>query len=337
MKKILRLILSIISVIIIVAIGVGIFLISPPSLSSTARTFVVSSGETPEIIANQLQADGIIRYSFVFRAWSKLTGKETKLQKGNYLIPAFFWLPAVHDLIANGHQQLVKVTIPDGFTLGQIAGLFEKQKITSKKSFFAAVSNTKLLQKYGIEAPNLEGFLFPDTYYFSNDYPADKVVSHLVDRFFQELSDIYPAWHELTPEELRGKVKLASIVEREYVVPEEAPLMSSVFINRLQDGMPLESCATIVYIITEIEGKPHPERVYYRDLEKVSPYNTYRNKGLPPGPISNPGVVALKAAFFPAKSDYKFFVLKSAVSGQHKFSRTFAEHTEASLLFLKHT
>ena len=128
---------------------------------------------------------------------------------------------------------------------------------------------------------------------------------------------------------------LASIVEREYRVEEEAPLIASVFTNRLRLGIGLESCATLAYIITEIQHKPHPEYITLEDKGIDSPYNTYKWAGLPPGPIANPGRVALDAAFHPARTDYLYFVLRDPEEGKHYFSRDLDAHNKAKNLYLK--
>jgi UPF0755 protein len=139
----------------------------------------------------------------------------------------------------------------------------------------------------------------------------------------------------LSPEELNRRVILASIVEREYRVDEEAPLMAGVFFNRLEIGMALQSCATVEYVITEIQGRPHPRVLYDRDTEIQDPYNTYNRPGLPPGPIAAPGMAALRAAFNPAPSDYLYFRLVNPDEGRHYFSKTFDEHIRAGALYLK--
>jgi UPF0755 protein len=130
-------------------------------------------------------------------------------------------------------------------------------------------------------------------------------------------------------------VSLASIVEREYRVDDEAPLMAGVFFNRLQIGMALQSCATVEYVITEIQGRPHPERLFDRDTEIRDPYNTYMNAGLPPGPICSPGMVALNAVFNPAESDYLYFRLIDPAAGRHYFSRTLDDHIQAGVFYVK--
>jgi UPF0755 protein len=130
-------------------------------------------------------------------------------------------------------------------------------------------------------------------------------------------------------------VIIASIVEREYRVDEEAALMAGVFYNRLGIGMALQSCATVDYVITEIQGRPHPDVLYTRDIEIRDPYNTYIRPGLPPGPISFPGAVALNAAFFPAASEYLYFRLVDSAAGRHYFSKTLDDHIRAGVLYVK--
>ena len=139
----------------------------------------------------------------------------------------------------------------------------------------------------------------------------------------------------MTSGEIDDVVRLASVVEREYRVPEEAPLIASVFYNRLEQGIKLQSCATVAYIITEIHGKPHPDRLFFSHLEIPSEFNTYLYEGLPPLPISNPGATALEAAFHPADTDYLFFVVKDPDAGTHNFSRSYNEHLNAKDLYLK--
>jgi len=134
---------------------------------------------------------------------------------------------------------------------------------------------------------------------------------------------------------MHKRIILASIVEREYRLSEEAPRIAGVFWNRLRIGMALQSCATVVYIITEIQGKPHPEILYNRDIEIKHPFNTYLNRGLPPGPIANPGMTALKAVFRPEASRYLYFRLLDPKTGKHYFSESLDEHIKAGSLAVK--
>jgi UPF0755 protein len=157
----------------------------------------------------------------------------------------------------------------------------------------------------------------------------------MVNNFFSRIGEIDEKTLSMPPEELNRLVILASIVEREYRLEEEAPVMAGVFFNRMNIGMALQSCATVEYIITEIQGKPHPEVLSTRDTEIRDPYNTYIRPGLPPGPISSPGAVALKAVLSPVKTGYLYFRLVEPASGRHYFSGTLDEHIKAGKLYLK--
>ena len=177
--------------------------------------------------------------------------------------------------------------------------------------------------------------MFPDTYFFPLKYDAEAVIREMVDTFFNNLGEIFPDYKNISLKEIHEGVILASIVEREYRIKKEAPLIASVFYNRLSVDVGLESCATIQYIITEIQGKEHPERILHSHLEIDSLFNTYKSHGLPPGPISNPGKIALNAVFFPKKTDYWYFVVKNDQTGEHYFSEDLEEHNEAKFLYLK--
>jgi UPF0755 protein len=323
----------------IIALGVGggaYILNSPPGRELTGPvSFTIEKGESLSSIAQRLEALGIIRSAMMLRAIARVEGTATRVQSGNYLFSRRMSARGMHDYLLSGNQVLERITIPEGLTMTRIADRFEDAGITSADEFLAAASDPDIIADYGLAGENAEGYLFPDTYLFADDYPAEGVVRHMIERFLEVVADIYPEYATLDPEVLHDRVVLASIVEREYRVPEEAPTIASVFYNRLEEHMRLESCATVVYVMTEEEGLPHPQRLFYRDLERKSPYNTYTVFGLPPGPIANPGRTALSAAFYPENTDYLFFVWNGPGSGRHAFSRTLSEHIEARLLYLK--
>ena len=299
--------------------------------------FSIKEGDSLNIIATSLVDSQLIKYSWSMIIYSRLMGTESKFKIGVYRINSNMTLIEIHDYLIEGKQQLYKVTIPEGWTSHQIADYFEDLEISNYSDFLEAVNSKVLIDNFDLEGYNLEGFLYPDTYLFQKNYPAEKIVSVMVSNFFKHLEEIQPDYRNLDLGTLMDTIILASIVEREYRDPEEAPLMAGVFYNRLTHNtpIPLGSCATIVYIITDIQEKEHPEIILYSDLEIESPYNTYINSGLPPGPISNPGEVSLKAAFYPVESDYLYFLLKNAESGQHKFTRSLSEHTTAYNLYIK--
>lgn len=295
----------------------------------------IARGESLRVIALRLQRLGVIRSARMLGAIARLERTATLVQSGHYLFTEPMSAREMHDYLLSGNQVLVRVTIPEGLTVSRIAGFFEEAGVTNVAAFERAAHDRDILASFGLPGESAEGFLFPDTYLFTSDYPAEEVVRHMMSRFMEVLAGVYPDYGTLSASELYRRVIVASIVEREYRIPDEAPIIASVFYNRLDSHMRLESCASVVYVMTEIEGLPHPQRLFYRDLDRANPYNTYFAAGLPPGPISNPGRNALEAAFFPATTDYLFFVWNGPGSDSHVFTRTFSEHTEAKLLYLK--
>jgi len=292
----------------------------------------VKGGETAYSVGRRLENAGVIRSRYFWNLLSRF-GKEY-LKTGTYRIE----LPAsqirIRSILVNGEQLLVKVTIPEGVTLKKTARILEDEGICTADAFLSAAASREILDTYQVPGATMEGYLYPDTYLFPLSYPAIKVVNTMADTFFKRIREIAGEASSMSAEELNTRVIIASIVEREYYLPEEAALMAGVFYNRLKIGMSLQSCATVEYVITEILGQPHPEVLYNKDLEIRDPYNTYMRPGLPPGPISAPGETALKAAFYPAPSNYLYFRLIND-TGQHYFSRTLDDHIRAGTLYLK--
>jgi len=218
----------------------------------------------------------------------------------------------------------VSVTIPEGYTMPQVAEAMAERGICRADSFLAACADTNLLRDLGVDGATAEGCLFPETYDFQTGSPPSEVVRRLVRQFlsvFSELSNS-PIAIRQSPLAVSDVVILASIVEREAEVPDEFPRIAGVFLNRLGRNMPLQSCATVEYLLPERKG-----RLSVEDTKLDSPYNTYLHKGLPPGPICSPGRRALKAVLNPERNDYLFFVARG--DGTHIFSRTASEHAAA--------
>jgi len=303
---------------------------------SGALLLGVKSGETAYSVGVRLENAGVIRNRYFWYFISRLGN--VYLKAGTYRLELPASQIAIHSLLVSGEQYLVKITIPEGVTLKKASRILEAQGICGAEEFLEASSSREILDNYRIPGTTMEGYLYPDTYLFPLDYPAVKVVSAMADNFFARIakleSETAPG-KTMSPAGLNERIIIASIVEREYRVPEEAALMAGVFYNRLKIGMALQSCATVEYVITEVEGKPHPDVIYNRDLEIKDPYNTYFRAGLPPGPISCPGETALRAAFNPAPSAYLYFRLVDPLSGRHYFSRTLDDHIRAGVLFTK--
>ncbi|MCL2480923.1 MAG: endolytic transglycosylase MltG [Spirochaetaceae bacterium] len=295
----------------------------------------IEKGETLRSISEKLEESNLIRSNFLMMAISKVMGTEQKMKSGQYGISRTMDAMEIHQMIVSGSALLYKVTIPEGITASKVASILEAAKITDKENFLNAVVSSDLIRKFNIASESLEGYLFPDSYMFPHNYPAEKVVSYMVSNFFKKLAVIYPEYKNISFRDINNHVIVASIIEREYRVAEEAPIIASVFFNRLNIRMHLGSCATVEYIITEIQKKPHPEYLTYADIGIESDYNTYIRYGLPPTPISNPGKVALTAAFYPANTNYLYFVLKDKNSGEHFFSTRYSDHNNAKILYLK--
>ncbi len=327
MKKIFRLFL-----ILIIAAAVFIaaaFLILNREVSShdTDIMYTVNKGMTLNDVADDLYSLDIIRSSLFLKLYGRITGSQALIKSGTFIVRRNMTTVRVLRTLIEGQQVTFRITIPEGYTLSKIAEILHMQKITDKSEFLEMAHNRSLLDELNIPGDSAEGYLYPDTYQFPAAYPADKVIRYMVSNLYSVLDRVYPAYTELTSSGLYDKIKLASIIEREYRIPSEAPLMSSVFYNRLRQNHKLESCATVVYVMTELKGMDNPNGAITIDDTLIpSPYNTYRNIGLPPGPISNPGEVALNAAFFPEDSDYMFFRVVDPESGRHQFTKTYSEH-----------
>ena len=346
--RMLGILIAVVLVLCVFVLGAALYLNSAPAISPDTADpgvsagvvkngelfFEVRSGETAFSIGKRLKEAGVIRNHYFWYLLFRFGSDYIKT--GYYKIELPLSQIQIRSILTKGDQLLFKVTIPEGVTLKKAARIFEDEGICKTEEFLVAASSREVLDAYAVPGPTMEGYLFPDTYLFPLGYPAVKVVRAMADNFFLRLYSIAgESSSSLGASELNTLVIIASIVEREYRIPEEAALMAGVFFNRLKIGMALQSCATVEYVITDIQGRPHPEVLYTRDLEIRDPYNTYLQPGLPPGPISAPGETALEAAFFPRASDFLYFRLNDPSAGRHYFSRTLDDHIRAGILYLK--
>lgn len=302
-------------------------------LDDSEIRFEVREGESASSVGTRLEEARMIKNHYAWQLLCRL--RPAFLKAGMYQLIERLPLLELHEMLTSGRQMLVSVTVPEGSTLRATALIMSEAGICPEDDFTAAAANDKLLREYQVPGATMEGYLYPDTYYFTARYPANLVVRAMADTFYKRLRTLDVDATAFSPQELYAKVILASIIEREYRIEDEAPLIAGVFLRRLKKGMRLESCATVVYVLTEIERRRHPAQLFYRDLEIKSPYNTYLRGGLPPGPIASPGAVALHAAFFPAETDYLFFRVVDAAAGRHYFSRSFDDHIKAGALLAK--
>ena len=277
----------------------------------------------------------IARYPALKKYLFKDAGTESfVLKSGIYYVDPSMNIVEIQTLLSSGQQEYIKVSLPEGLTISKIAAELEENRICPAEEFVSVCKSADFAAENGIEGASVEGFLFPDTYFLTAGMSAESVAKIMIENFFAKIQEI-PTLAAMNSADLYQTVVLASIVEREYRVEDEAPLIASVFKNRLRRSIGLYSCATVEYILTEIEGRPHPERILIEDTKIDNPYNTYKWAGLPPGPISNPGLVALKASADTPKTNYYFFQIVDPAAGRHVFTTSFEEHIESHSLYTK--
>lgn len=289
----------------------------------------IPKGASAQDVAFNLEESGLLRHRLLFLAGLRLTGTDRRIQAGNYRIESGSSMADIIGMLSEGRIELIRTTLPEGLTSRGISQILEREGVCSAEAFLKAVRDEELARSMGIGKGNFEGYLFPDTYLFSPGTEPRQVLRIMKSTFDAKVAELKGGdARSISREDLI----LASIVEREYRLAEEAPLIASVFRNRLSTGMALQSCATVVYVLTEIQGKAHPSVVTFADLAVQDDFNTYRRKGLPPAPISNPGLVALAAVLSTPKSNYLYFRIADEAKGSHRFSSTFDEHrgTEGS-------
>ena len=285
---------------------------------SGGETFVdISAGTGTAGMAARLQAASVIRSRFAFEAYRRVAGGT--LRAGEYRFDHPAPLSEVYARIARGDVYTVTLVIPEGFNTFDIAAAVEAAGLGDAPGFLAAErADTALIADLNPRASSLEGFLFPDTYRFSRHATPAAMLAAMVKRFRQVA---YPLGLPRSPEAARV-VTMASLIEKEVRLDPERPLVAGVFENRLRLGMPLATDPAVIYAAL-LAGRWRGT-IYQSDLDAESPYNTYRHSGLPPGPIANPGLAALKAALHPAATDYLYFVADR--SGATQFSVDLKEH-----------
>ena len=287
------------------------------------KYLLVRKGETVDKIAGNLESMGALDSKSNFIFFARMTRRDNLLKVGRYAIKPNISISQLIGMIARGESTPINVTIPEGYTMGQIANLLESSAEINNIDFRDAVTDKKFLDSLKINADNLEGYLAPSTYnmYFMEN--AHRVVHRMVSHFFESLPDSFEIKANRLGLTLHQAITLASMVEKEAVLDEERPIIASVYLNRLRIGMKLDCDPTVIYALGGL-GRP----LLRDDLNVESPYNTYRNLGLPPGPIANPGTKALDAAINPAKTGYLYFVANG--DGRHIFSYTLDDHNTAT-------
>lgn len=300
--------------------------LKPVSSDNTKEVFVLKQGMSAAQIAQELQNMKLIKSSAVFRQLCRVNKADAKLMAGMYyLSPAMGAQEILDKLLKGPEPDAVKVTIPEGYNTAEIVAALVKNNLGTEDQFYQAIQSVTA-NEYAFlsDVPasgktRLEGFLFPDTYFFDKKGTPRDAIDRFLQRFQQELTAETTAALQAQNMSVYTWVTKASIVEKEAQKADERPVIAGVFENRLKISMPLQSCATVQYVL----GVAKPV-LSLEDIEIKSPYNTYKNPGLPPGPIANPGHASLSAALNPAKTEYLYFVAKQ--DGSHAFAVTYNEH-----------
>ena len=325
MRKALRyiLILAIVGVLIIGG-GLGALYLIPNTFAQDDGTqvLVIEKGQTGSEIADMLFERGLIRSTQGFKLWLYLSGTNDKLQTGHYQIPNKVTVRELISLLQEGHVESIRVTIPEGYTVGDIAIVLEKNQIMKAKDFLAE-AKTFVPYPYmkGTRPATypVEGFLFPSTYEIPVGATPREVIQMMADEMNRYLTPAVKKQIQAQHMSIHDFVTLASIVERESLFDADRPTIAGVFKKRLAHGIPLQSDATISYVLGYAK-----ENVTIGDTQLQSPYNTYVSKGLPPGPIANPGKKSLDAVLHSENTDYLYFVADK--EGHNHFSKTYEEH-----------
>jgi UPF0755 protein len=281
----------------------------------------INEGESANSIADKLCRNNVIRSKVWFKVYVMLTESENKLQWGKYSFFEHLSLTEVIDKLKRGEVLLIDVTIPEGLTIRKTCKILASKDLGEYDTFLELCTDSVFVRKLtGFSKPSLEGFLYPETYSFSEYTDERAIITYLVKKFFKETSGL-----DFVPNDLLDfydTIVLASIVEKEAMVEDEKIVIADVYLNRIENGYKLQADPTVAYIL-ELQGKRRT-KIYYRDLEVDSPYNTYKYKKLPPTPICNPAVSTIKAVLEPADTDYFFFFANNR--GRHIFSQTYSQH-----------
>lgn len=291
------------------------------------RVFFVQEGSTLKEVVNELDEKEIITNKTLFLLWARLMGHSRDIKAGEYRLNSGMSPLKILGILRKGAIITHPVTIPEGSAREQIGELLDKKGLVDKDEFLSLTGDSDIARRYGITGPGLEGYLYPDTYQFSRGLSPTSVIEVMVERFCEVVTPLRKRAQHLGMT-IERVITLASIVEKETGRAEERPIIASVFLNRLKRKIRLQSDPTVIYGLSDFNGNLTKE-----DLRKHTPYNTYIIRGLPPGPIANPGEEAIKAVLYPAKTDYLYFVSKN--DGSHCFSKTLSEHNKAVRIYQK--
>lgn len=326
MKKIIIMFTILISV---VLIGIGTLFYYFQGLNTVNKEnsyLIINSESSLEDISKQLQDKSIIKSKDTFLLYTKLNRFSNNIKGGNFIVKPNTSYKELSLKLQSSQSDFTVVTIPEGFSFYQIAERLEKNTSIKKEDFLGVrisnlTTNSLVLNKTNIYY-GLEGFLYPDTYYVPNGATEKEIAILMFDRFNSVFSDKYVDRAKELGLDINDVITIASLIEKEAANDSERSKIAGVIYNRIEKGIPLQIDASVIYAITK--GESTMKKVLYDNLKVQDPYNTYVNKGLPPGPIASPGKPSIEAALYPEEHDYLYYVVNG--SGGHVFSKTYEEH-----------
>jgi len=295
---------------------------TPLDNNNTEKIIHILQGQGLRAVSKTLIRAGLIENSLKFKLVARFKGFDKHIKSGEYLLSSSMPPLEILKIINEGRVMLYRLTIPEGYSMTQIAEIAEGAGFGDKNAFMKLFTAPDLVSSKGFTGNNFEGYQFPDTYYFPKNAGANSILTAMTERFKSVFTDEWKQRADELDMSVHQVVTLASIIEKETGAVHERPLISSVFHNRLKNNMRLQSDPTVIYGISDFEGnltKAH--------LKDKTSYNTYKIKGLPPGPIANPGKESLMAALWPADTKYLYFVAKGDKT--HEFSTDLKSHNIA--------
>lgn len=309
----------------------GAFLFAPSLLTKTLHeepiVLTIEDGDSLHRVSENLKDHGVIRSAMWFRKEAQAAGADRNIRPGEYEIQPGSSFEEIFTLIQTGQQrEQIRITFPEGYTLYQMGSRLEENGLTTREAFLEATHGYFQNADLDFDSSSLyfpmEGYLFPDTYFFEADQTAGQIVSIMANQMEKVLDD-YQEQAKQAGLSIHELLTIASLVEKEAFGDEERDTIAGVIYNRLEIDMLLQFCSSVLYGLDE--GKELANRLLYRDLEEKHPFNTYQFKGLPPGPIANPGRASIQSALQPESHDYLYFVVGN---GGHNFSRDYQDHTQ---------
>jgi UPF0755 protein len=316
--------LGLLSGVLISLIALGGFLwLNQPFVGPIQSHLVdIPPGTSLTEVSHILHENHLIRSEWFFTLLGRVQRVDRKIIPGEYELHAGMRPTVLLKKLVKGEVYQHALTIPEGYNVVQIADILSQKNLARKQDILRLNRNLAFIRSLNVQAPTLEGYLFPDTYQFSRYTPPESIIRTFVNRFHEMVTPELKDRASIMGMSLQEVLTLASVVEKETGLVAERPLVSGVFHNRLQRGIPLQSDPTVIYALESFDGN-----IRKADLSVNSPYNTYKIRGLPPGPIANPGLAAIHAALYPTQTDFVYFVARN--DGSHQFSVTLDEHNKA--------